>query len=564
MGIKASGALFGLLFIFSFSAKAQTAPARYWVQFTDRIGTPFSIGSPLDFLSQDAIDRRDKQNIAIQTNDLPVNPHYIDSIRNSGVVRVFNQSKWFNAITIETTDTAALDTIMTYSFVAQVKSVRRYKSVASDKEQWLNQEYKSNYNHWSNYYDSLYGLGYNQIRQHDGHLLHDDGFTGQGMRIAVMDAGFRHVDALPVFEKLRSEGRIKNVWNFANDNPYVYAVSNHGMHVLSTMAGYAPGELVGTAPDADYYLFVTEDASQEAIVEEDNWIAAAELADSLGVDVFNTSLGYSLFDDSTTNHTYAEMDGNTTRITIASDIAASKGILVVTSAGNSGESPWYYITAPADADSALTVGAIDSVGNYVAFSSKGPTFDGRVKPDVVAQGFHAYVAHVDSTIVFGNGTSFSGPIICGLSACLWQAHPDKTNIEVLNAIRASAHLYNNPNDTLGYGIPNYYVAHMLLSGKAQQPQDQDHSLRAYPNPLEEVLHVSFYNGTAEQVTVTLCNVNGSPIFSYQSPTGLPKGRFISFRLDDGRFRFEDLPTGVYFLKLTTDGGTELLEKVLKY
>lgn len=240
--------------------------------------------------------------------------------------------------------------------------------------------------------------------------------------------------------------------------------------MLSTISANSPGTMIGSAPGASVYLFVTEDGSSEYPIEEHNWAAGAEMADSLGADMISSSLGYSEFDDAGFNYTYEDMDGNTTMVTRAADFAAAKGMIVCSSAGNQGNSNWFYITAPADADSILTVGAVDSVGLLTSFSSNGPSSDGAVKPDVVAQGIRATVVEPFSgTIVSGNGTSYSNPIIAGITACLWQAHPDKSNIEIIEAIKKSASLYFNPNDSMGYGIPNFEIADLMLSDKA--PQD---------------------------------------------------------------------------------------------
>ncbi|MCB0761287.1 MAG: S8 family serine peptidase [Flavobacteriales bacterium] len=435
---------------------AQTAPDKYWIQFTDKANSPYSIDQPRQFLSDRALERRARMGIAVNSMDLPVNQTYINEVTAlSPEIYVVNRSKWFNAITIHLPDSTLLESIANLPHVLQIKSVTTY---AGSREVALNRSTDSTpYTS-----ETAYGDSEAQVKIHGGHILHEMGFRGRGMQVAVLDAGFRNVDKLPAFAKLRNEDRILGTHDFVDGDDYVYHAHDHGMMVLSTMAGYVPDSLIGTANEASYYLLRTEDPDQENVIEEDNWIAAAEWADSVGVDLINTSLGYSTFEDSLASHTYADMDGNTARISIASDLAAARGMLLVTSAGNSGSNAWHYITAPADADSVLTVGAVDRSGNHAFFSSFGPTSDGRIKPDVMAIGLQSTIARPDSTFTPGNGTSFSSPIMCGLVTCLWQAFPQKSNMEIIDKVKRSAHLYSMPNDSMGYGIPDLWEAFQML------------------------------------------------------------------------------------------------------
>ncbi len=414
--------LFILAFSTSFRAVAQTAPNKYWIQFTDKAGSPFSLSQPQDFLSPRALERRMHQQIPLIENDLPVNPHYIDSVLSYGV-KLHSRSKWFNAITIETMEPAVLGAIQSLPFVANTQKVLRYQSTrAGEPEEPAPSSLKVELD-TQNFYD--YGIAFPQIEMLNGHILHNSGFRGAGIHIAVIDAGFLNTDTIPMFDSLRSQGQILGTWDFVDKEESVYEDFSHGMKVLSVMAANAPGEIIGTAPEAHYWLLRSEDAVTEYLVEEDNWIAAAEFADSVGADILNTSLGYNLFQDSSTDHSYADMDGNTTRITIASDIAAAKGMLVVNSAGNTGMSSWNYIVAPADGDSVLAVGAVDEWGEYAAFSGKGPSYDGRVKPNVCAMGASTVIAANDGSIAIGSGTSFSSPIIAGAARSLSLASQSK-------------------------------------------------------------------------------------------------------------------------------------------
>lgn len=469
-------------FVSVFASAQGVAPDKYWIRFSDKSASPFSIDAPEAFLSERAIERRKRQQIPITEEDLPVDPDYIQSVLDLGDITLIHRSKWFNAITVFLTDSTLLEAIQALPFVTETRSIRRFYGAEPLKPRKISTR--------TTFDSSLYGPSYRQIEMLNGHQLHALGHRGEGMHIAVMDAGYRHLNELPVFDRARRDGRMHE----ANDliNWWTNVVSdyhNHGTYVLSTMAGVLEDSLVGTAPDAHYWLFRTENGDSELIIEEHNWVAAAEQADSIGVDLINTSLGYSTFDFPEMDHTYDDLDGETTFISRASQIAASKGILLCTSAGNKGNSAWRYITAPADAKDILTVGAVDATGQHASFSSFGPAADGRIKPDVMAMGRDAVFADTDSTIRIGNGTSFSSPILCGLAACLWQAHPDRTAEEIRTAITESAHLFTNPNDSMGYGIPDFWQAHLRLRGDGFAAEAADATV--YPNPATNTLFVEW-------------------------------------------------------------------------
>jgi serine protease AprX len=306
---------------------------------------------------------------------------------------------------------------------------------------------------------SDYGLAFNQLQMLGGDVMHSKGFKGNGITIAVLDAGFYKVDELDVFSDLQNQ--ILSTYDFVDGNSNVYDDHTHGMMVLSTMG--AKGAMMGTAPDAQYLLLRSEDVFSENLIEEFMWVCAAEYADSAGADIINSSLGYTTFDDTLQDHTYADMDGKTTPISIGAGMASDKGIIVVNSAGNSGNSSWHYIGAPADNYDVLTVGAVDENEEFASFSSYGPNASGAEKPNVVAQGKNTVVANSDNTVITGNGTSFSSPITAGMVACLWGANPHKSAISIKDAIYKSADRYLNPDDQFGYGIPDYYSAYQYLN-----------------------------------------------------------------------------------------------------
>ncbi len=518
---------------------AQTAPNKYWVKFTDKINTPYSLNNPSDFLSSRAIQRRLAQNILYSENDLPVDPAYIDSLESTGA-EILTRSKWFNAVTIYTTNQQILNQIQAFSFVQAIQKVAQLKTNHYEQVNLYREVRQDN----SAYPFSIndYGAGANQIEMINGHILHNDGFDGSGVVIAVLDAGFLNADTLPSFQSLWSNKQILGVRDFVSGDTTVFEDHPHGMSVLSTMGGNLPGQLIGTSPGASFWLLRSEDTGSEYVVEEDNWVAAAEFADSVGADIINSSLGYTDFDNPAQNHTYEDMDGNSTHVTIGADIAASKGILVVNSAGNSGNNPWQYIGAPADGDSVLSVGAVDEFGYYASFSSTGPTFDKRIKPNVAAQGAPAAIQSTSGIISYGNGTSFSSPIIAGAAACLWQAHPAMTNMQLLEAIQQSGSQYMNPDSLLGYGIPNFAQAHAILSNIEIL---QETNLRVSPNPFVDYFILEMYSTDTQDVAVELYDIMGR--MQVRKHLNGSFRNYLSIEINELGY----LQSGIYILKIIT-------------
>src|SRR6185436_3182205 len=408
-------------FIFALFIFFQTfGQDRYVVQITNKNNSPFSFSSPSSYLSTRALARRTNQNIAIDSTDLPINPSYVSGIANTGAA-IIGHSKWLNTITIQTTSASVLSAINALPYVSSVFNVGRaaHPGEGNVQNKFGNEILLKNkmYLASSNRSASVdrassfdYGSSGNQIQMLGGDVMHNNGYTGVGMQIAVIDAGFENANNMVVFDSLFANNQVLGTYDFVSNEINVYDDYNHGSYCLSIMAGNWPGNLVGTAPKASYWLLRSEDAATENIIEEYNWAEAAEFADSAGADLISTSLGYTTFDDPSQDHTYSDLDGNTTPITVAEDIAAARGMIVENSAGNEGNGPWFYISAPADADSNIATGAVDDQGNYVSFSGRGPTADGRIKPDVVAQGAGTIVADVNNFGVLpGSGTSFSGP-----------------------------------------------------------------------------------------------------------------------------------------------------------
>lgn len=545
-----------LLFIgYCSSASAQqVAPKKYWIQFTDKSNSPYSVDEPQAFLSNKALQRRQNQNIEIQENDIPVNPSYVEELANTGA-KILNRSKWFNAVTIELEDSTKLDEITSLNFVRDVQQVARVKA-KSTAEEFMSDlmkmyeqiqakvEIKA-----SPGADKVYGDGDLQIKMLQGDKLHAMGFRGEGMTIGVLDAGFFKVNEFAFFDSLRLSGRILGTRDFVDGGESVYEDNTHGLSVLSTMASNYPGVFVGTAPYANYWLLRTEDADSEFLIEEDNWVRGAEFADSVGVDIINSSLGYTNFDDPSTSHVYSDLDGNTTRITIGADMAASKGILVVNSAGNSGADSWRYVGAPADGDSVLTVGAVDSEGKYASFSSRGPSYDGRIKPNVTAMGQLTLVVNSGGNVSRSNGTSFSSPVLAGMTACLWQAHPDATMMEIFKAIEKSSSQAEKPDAYLGFGIPNFIRAHSILSRMEESNAKKDSIVNVYPNPFIDGVSIEFYSEREQNVEVSIYKSNGRRISS-ESFKVYP---FSNTLLQLNKIR--RLKKGTYVVSVETASGT---------
>lgn len=525
------------------TAFGQVAENRYLVFFADKAGTPYSIDAPEQFLTERSLQRRAAQGIPIDERDLPVNPEYIDMVTALGEVRAIVPIKWFNALLIETEDEAALEAIADLTSVSSLRGSSFLQLDDADEADVLQAE--------SPKLDADYGAALNQIEMINGIGLHDDGFRGEDLLIGVFDGGFSNLENSFVMNSLLFSGRITATRNFPDENESVFERSTHGTRVLSVMAANEPGLMIGTAPDASYILCITEDVTFERRIEEAHWIAAAEYADSLGVDLINTSLGYTNFDTEEESYTYADMDGNTALITRGSDIAASRGILIVTSAGNQGTQAWQYISAPADGDSVLAIGAVDPEGAAAAFSSRGPSFDGRVKPNVMAQGQQTAFTDMDFGTATGNGTSFSAPVISGMAASLWQAFPEATAWQIHQAIEASAHLFQLPNDSMGYGIPDFELARTLLEtvGTSASEKTEGRSLRLYPNPYAGgPLHIIWPGHFAGSVALRIFDMSGRMVGQRQLRID---GENSTSEITRG---MSDLKPGLYIAVAENDNG----------
>jgi len=543
MNMKKTILLIASLFFIPILFAQQPGLNTYIIYFSDK-GVNKNAGlNPSIYLTEKSAERRIKQKIAFDQSDIPVNEEYVQDVIKTGAT-ILARSRWFNTIVIEANIDMA-DKIAAFPFIAQIQilndnETKQHSLPISEKpflkaesmQPWVNGICK---NSTTDSYD--YGAAYNQINQLNGQYLHNNGFSGQGMIIAVIDAGFNSVDIMTCFDSLRINNQIKGTRDFAQPGNNVYATTmfSHGTMVLSCMGANSKGQMVGTAPKANYWLLRSEVAESESILEEYFWVSAAEFADSIGADLINSSLGYTTFDDPATNHTYADMDGKTTVVTKGAEKAAKKGILVVNSAGNSGNSTWKYIGAPADGDSVFTIGAVDAVGIRASFSSVGPTYDGRIKPTVVAQGVGASIFSPGG-LERGSGTSFSSPIICGMTACLWQALPDLNNMQIIEAIKSTASQAIHPDTLMGWGIPDYQRAYIVGNKPA------DNKLLVYPNPFKGNLTIVFPVSIYGKYSLEIFNIQGKTVYSRQ----LNDGSIRSLQLDD----IGNISAGIYFIKVT--------------
>lgn len=544
-------------------AKAQQS--RHIVAFRDKKATEFSLANPGAFLSLRAIERRLRFNIPVDSTDLPVCKAYIDSIAALPDVRVVHASKWLNQLLVVTTNSASLKRMSGFPFVRSSRPVARRAapvSVESERmEEKVNDLMETNRidrSSPSQFYS--YGQTKAQIDIHNGAFLHDNGFRGKGMVVAVLDAGYRGYLTNPALDSLRARNGLLGTWDFVLNEATVNEDDPHGLYCLSIMASNIPGLLVGTSPEASYLLFRTEDAFSEYPVEEHNWAVGAERADSLGADLITSSLGYSTYDDPSFDHRYADMDGSTTMVTRAADMAAAKGMIVTNSAGNAGASPWKYISAPADGDSVLAVGATNANRVVAGFSSYGPSADGRVKPDIASVGSGTVVANTSGRPASGSGTSFSNPNIAGLVVCLWQAFPEFRNMEIVDAVRRSGDRWADPDDRTGYGIPDMRAAfaHLTRLREIRMASQAlgDAPAKAWPTPFSGWLKIAMRAAATGEVEMELIDMQGR-VLRRKTWQGRA-GEVLLVRWEE----LDNLPKGAYVIRYRNEGMTGTL-RVLK-
>lgn len=429
---------------------------RLYLKDKDLDHTPFSVNRPSKFLSQRSIDRRKRQGIPVDLTDLPVAPAYELQVTEAGI-EIVGKSKWNNTLLIRIHKEKELRKLEGLEFITRMQKVFEAPDSVSQR---MRSNVRKGLNEWSNG-NGVYGAADAQLKSLNGKKLHEIGYSGKGMMIAVFDGGFMNADKIPALHNIKLAG-VKDF--VVPESKNVFGEMEHGTMVLSTMAANAPDFYVGVAPEAQYLLIRCEDERTESLAEEDYWASAAEYADSCGVDVINSSLGYHGFDDSSMDHHYYEQDGNTALISRTASMCADKGIVCVNSAGNDGMGSWKKINFPADATDILTVGSINEHGVNAAFSAVGPTADGRIKPDVMAFGSPTCVITGRGSIINDNGTSFSSPLVAGMVACLWQALPGKTAKQIIKLVKLAGDNQQHPDNVFGYGVPDFWKAYQ--TGKA--------------------------------------------------------------------------------------------------
>ena len=433
----------------------------------DKQGSPYSIDHPSRWLTHKSVERRKRQGLPVDSTDLPVSSKYLKLFeKTSGeIVRsakkgsvewtIIGTSRWNNTILVRSNDTTL------FHRLASLDCVRKSEMVWTSPDsvnRFIKTSVHEDFNPWDSVKSNRYGNGLEQIEMLTGQRLHNIGLQGKGMTIAVLDGGFQNCDVIPAFRHANIIGAKDFVYP---NSQHFYQETDHGTKVLSAMAANEPEVLIGTAPEARYWLLRCEDQQTEQPVEEDYWAMAAEFADSVGVDIISSSLGYNDYDNHPNYYHQHDLDGETALISHTASMLAKKGIVLVNSAGNSGMGPWKKIVFPADARDIITVGALNMEKKNAPFSGVGPTQDGRVKPDVMALGSPTSLISGRGAIIRDMGTSFSTPVVAGLVACLWQAFPEKTALEIINLVRQTSNGYEKPDNVYGYGMPNFWRAYMI-------------------------------------------------------------------------------------------------------
>lgn len=555
-------ALLLLIALLTFINSWGQAPTCYRVYLHDKANSPYSIGQPESFLSARAIAKRERFSIPITEQDLPVNPNYLQALKVSGEIQILAVSKWMNTAVVYCPDSTDLSAIAALSFVDSLLPVANYQlngnsAKTYQKELSRNEFSRSNFSLRTNDYD--YGNSIEQIQIHNGQYLHQAGFQGDDMLIAVLDGGWYGFPESQYFADFIQSGRLIGTKDFVPGSNNLYNGSTHGTNVTAVLGIVVEGEIIGAAPRADFYFIRTENTYNEQLIEEDFWAAGAELADSIGADVINSSLGYITFPDfPQAEFTIADNDGVSSIASRAATIAGEKGIVVVISAGNEGVSEWGKIGRPADAHNVLSVGACNKDSVLAEFSSRGYSADGRIKPDVCAVGWDTWMVHYSDDygefIAPGNGTSFACPVIAGMAACLWQALPHKTSSEIMQIIRESGHQYNQPDSLMGYGIPDIFQAYMdnkIDEDSTSITAYNRNNFSIYPNPCNE--HFTLQSFEENIVQAELFDVNGRIISSTN----------LSGAQQQLTFDISDLNPGIYIVRVRGEKHHSVLKIIKK-
>ena len=512
----------------------------FYVQLTDKNDTPYSLSRPAEFLSERAIERRNFFRVTVDSTDLPVNRAYLQQIEAKGF-RIHNTTRWLNGATVVTTDSSSismlenLDFVRWVEFTGRVGATNRNRKVQNKIETPLETV-------------SRYGSAVAQINQVGGRFLHDAGFRGEGIHIGVLDAGFLNADIMSAFERMRLENRLLGTRDFVNPQSNIFNEHAHGTSVLSVIASYVPDIHIGTAPKASFWLVRTENTSLEYPMEMDFWISAIEFLDSAGIDVVNTSLGYKTFDDPRMNFTQADLDGRTARMSRAAEMASQKGIIVVNAAGNEGNRDWQQIIIPADARGIISVGSVMADGSASPFSSRGPTADGRIKPELAARGSATALMNMNG-VFSGSGTSFASPIIAGMMACFLQFARENLDYfsleDLFESVFRSANNFHSPTEQSGYGIPNFErAANLLLSSRNRD------EFFIFADNISRTLRIGLKNKNYKNAYIQIFDITGRIKLNQ---------RVFS---DKTTINTDNFSTGVYVVRIVFSDGTTKVQRVL--
>lgn len=529
-----------MILLLPVTVHSQAAGYYYRVYFRDKGNYEINDFQPLQLLSERAVERRQKEQIDIlDYRDLPVFITYLNEL-SSGGLTLHCTSKWMNTALFKTSSAANIDSLLALPFISDIKTVKipGRKNTGEDKLDFiLNESSDDSYDR--------------PITMLNGYSLHNQGYSGNGILIAVLDGGFDNAEEISSLNDLRNRNGIKATYDFVNNSEFVYNSSTHGTAVLSVLAGRLPFTIEGTAQEADYLLLKSEDVSSEFPCEEDYWAAAAEYADSSGADIITSSLGYSTFDDPAMSYKYSDLDGNKAFVTIAADIAASKGIMVFNSAGNERNKSWKRIICPADGDSVIAVGAVDGNNLISAFSSAGPAYDRRIKPDNSAMGVAVPVQTSATTTSKANGTSFSCPVLSGMTACLMQSFPKAKNSDIIKVLRESSDRFSSPDSLYGYGIPDMGAALLRLEDMyLLKPEGLSVAL---PNPTTGEFEIIFRE-PYESIVIEIFTTSGRIIWKREIEPFA--GRVL--KIDELANREQ----GLYIIRISTPT-TKIIHKVIK-